>query len=954
MSLVHTIPQELKDAVQNKKMIAFLGAGASINCGLPSWYHLVQNLLITQESYIDNAKLFNQSMEANILSPLEVLDKIYEHKKIVYESFEQQLKDTSIKSDLHVALGNLTTKFITTNFDSLIEFNLNIKDVITSDSTFNLSKLDTNDSYVLKPHGDISQIDRCIIFSKQYEELYNEEKFSTFQLKKLLTEYTFLFIGFSFDDPYVADLFNYVSNLCEGYGPKHFLIADQEKEIKNIKTVCIDSYENLVPFITSLSVDNKKDEVGLEISSDVISQSDIDGSDIPPDVLNWVGREKELQRLNSHTFKVIFITGIGGEGKSALASHYLNSLQGKENEIIDWRDFKEEEHKFQHKMLAMIRLLSPEISITKLAGLNDDELVTFFFKTLGQRESVFVLDNIDSYIDLETFEPTNGIGKLFNTALCIEHKAKFIFTCRPFIRHASIDFFQLNLSGFTEQNTIDYFNTGENCISKVKLTEYAIKAHKLTNGHALWLSIISAQSKRGEKSLLKFLENIESGITIDVNDSSILSEKVLGSIWGSLHEREQLLLRTLAESVKAETTEDYSEILRTELNYKNFSRALKALRSLNLIVNKRNTDYIELHPLVKEYIRKNYQTSDRSKYISLFIQYYDKFVFVLKEKLSYKLSFDEFSNFTNKAELSINKGDFQEAITTLWEVHSAMSAAGYIEEFLRVAKLLFNAVTWSKKNIAKYTNFETLWDSVSRSSVEFGENDFTNDLIQKYENLIENKEEEYIRLCHVKSYVHWFRREYKEAVNICEEATYLLKRADQPDKFGIEHHQALAYRDSEISENIEKALEFFLKNNDLDLLLDNGKIEQSGDGPMYGNIGKCLALQGKHENSLVTFYKSFYYIFKDDSSNRLINLGYAALWISEALLKTNKIESAFYFYKFALISWEASSPVLVNRNKTSFTEHQSSSTYKSITSQENWRIEKYCLDWVSAVLKVSF
>ncbi len=150
-----------------------------------------------------------------------------------------------------------------------------------------------------------------------------------------------------------------------------------------------------------------------------------------------------------------------------------------------------------------------------------------------------------------------------------------------------------------------------------------------------------------------------------------------------------MVLRTLAESVKAETTEDYSEMLRSELNYKNFNKALKALRNLNLIVNKRDTNYIELHPLVKEYIRKNYQTSDRSKYISLIISYYDKFIFVLKEKLSHKLSFDEFSNFTNKAELSINKGDFQSAINTLYEVDSAMCAAGYIEELLRSSEITF-------------------------------------------------------------------------------------------------------------------------------------------------------------------------------------------------------------------------------------------------------------------------
>ncbi len=947
-------PQELIDSIKDKKLIVFLGAGASTSCGLPSWLDIVAHTLENKSSYIDNSELFSQSIKAGILSPLEVLDKLINNKKVIYNSFEEQLKNKDIKSDLHTSLGALTQKFITTNFDTLIEFNLNINNVITKDSNFNLSKIDTEDSFVLKPHGDISQIDKCVIFSEQYKELYTEEQFSTFQLKKLFSEYTVLFIGFSFSDPYVTELFNYISTLSEGFGPQHFLISNKDNKIDNISTILIDDYKELVPFINGLKPQEEIKQPLIEVHTDNIIQNLGDGSDVPPDVTSWVGREKELSLLSNNTFKVIFITGIGGEGKSALASHYINTASDDEFELINWRDFKEEDHKFQHKIIAMILSVAPDYKSVELAGLNDDELVDLFFKLLGDKKAVFVLDNIDSYLDLETFEPINGVGKLFEAALSTEHNSMFIFTCRPFIRIANIDFYQLTLSGLTEQNTIDYFLGDDTCISKQKLTEYARRAHKLTNGHALWLSIISAQSKKGEAVLNKFLIKIESGISIDEDDSAILSEKVLGSIWSSLHDREQLVLRTLAESVKAETTEDYSEMLRSELNYKNFNKALKALRNLNLIVNKRNTDYIELHPLVKEYIRKNYQTSDRSRYISIVLSYYDKFIVVLKERISHKLSFDEFSNFTNKAELSINKGDFQSAINTLHEVNSAMCAAGYIDELLRVSKLLFTAITWSKRSIAKLSSFEGLWESVTITSVEFGDDFFTDELIKKYESLIENKEEEYIRLCHAKSYVYWFRQQYQDAVNICEEASYLLKRADQPDKFDIEQHQALAFRGSQIPENINKALRIFIKKYSEEEILSLSDISADGDGPMYGNVGKCYSLLNRQDDALIAYYKSFYNLFGDNSHNRLLNLGYGALWISEALEKKSLLEPAMYFYRFAINSWEASSPALVNRNKAFIKKHQSSSTYKSILSHEAWRIEEFCLDWVSTKINVKF
>ncbi len=372
-------PQELIDSIKNNKLIVFLGAGPSTSCGLPSWLDIVVQTLKQKSEYIDNSDIYIQNLNVGILSPLEVLDKLINNKKVIYNSFEEQLKNKEIRSDLHTALGQLTKKFITTNFDNLIEHNLNIKDVITKDSDFNLSKIDTNDSFVLKPHGDISQIDKCIIFSEEYEELYADEKFSTFQLKKLFSEYSLLFIGFSFSDPYVTELFNYISNLTGGYGPKHYLISNEDKQIENINTIVIDSYKALVPFIQGLIPQQKTVTSISEIPEGKTIHHHEDGSDVPPDVINWVGREKELTLLNNNTFKVIFITGIGGEGKSALASHYMNTVPDEEFELINWRDFKEEDHKFQHKIIAMILSVATNYEAANLAGLNDEELVNLFF-----------------------------------------------------------------------------------------------------------------------------------------------------------------------------------------------------------------------------------------------------------------------------------------------------------------------------------------------------------------------------------------------------------------------------------------------------------------------------------------------------------------------------------------------------------------------------------------------
>lgn len=449
-----------------------------------------------------------------------------------------------------------------------------------------------------------------------------------------------------------------------------------------------------------------------------------------------------------------------------------------------------------------------------------------------------------------------------------------MFTCRPFIRCANVDLIQFPLSGLTEPNTIDYFSNSGLPISSSKIETYAKKSFSLTHGHALWLSLILAQARRGEKALDDFLKDIESGVNIEKNDSTILSEKVLNCVWASLHSRDKILLRTLAEAVRAETEYDYSEIVKGELNYKNFNKALKALKNLNLIISKRDSDYIELHPLVKEYVRKNYQGSDRNKYISLLIDYYGKFVLVLQPKLSYKMSFDEFSNFVNQAELYINSSDYQNAISILREVHSAMNAAGYVEEYLRVSKRLFSSFSWSKKRIAGLVHFEPLLEWTLRSAIEYGDRALSDELISKYEALVENKEESYIRLMYIKSYKEWFLGNYKEAISLCDEAIYLLKRAGQEDKFGIEHNRALALRDSQGKDNIRKAMDFFLGSYSIDDLLEGRS--DCEDGSVYGNLGKCLYLLGEHKSAIASYCRSFTILFDSEDSYRMINVGYAS------------------------------------------------------------------------------
>ncbi|WP_283130242.1 hypothetical protein [Enterovibrio norvegicus] len=149
------IPKALQDSIKDDKLILFVGAGLSMSNGLPSWSGIVRDILNDNEEHIDKAQAYKIALDADIMSPLEVLDKLCQHKKIIYKSFEKKLNLPSKESSIHNSLGSLTQRFITTNFDTLIESNTGINNVITYESNYNLSKIDPISDNKCDIHGKV-------------------------------------------------------------------------------------------------------------------------------------------------------------------------------------------------------------------------------------------------------------------------------------------------------------------------------------------------------------------------------------------------------------------------------------------------------------------------------------------------------------------------------------------------------------------------------------------------------------------------------------------------------------------------------------------------------------------------------------------------------------------------------------------------------------------------------
>jgi len=131
-----------------------------------------------------------------------------------------------------------------------------------------------------------------------------------------------------------------------------------------------------------------------------------DDEDRPPVVEICVGREVEMQTLRDFNGRVLFLTGIGGQGKSTLAARYFTDAQSRQSfSFYIWRDCKEEGERFENQLASVIEKISTgKIRGEDLSKRSIKSIVDLLFELTKDTAVLFVFDNADHYVDLETIQ----------------------------------------------------------------------------------------------------------------------------------------------------------------------------------------------------------------------------------------------------------------------------------------------------------------------------------------------------------------------------------------------------------------------------------------------------------------------------------------------------------------------------------------------------------------------
>lgn len=222
--------------IQEGNAAIFAGAGLSRPAGYVDWKELLKEIAIDLDLDI--------TLETDLITLAQYhFNKFGGRNKInrvLINEFSQNLTPTNN----HEILSQLPINtFWTTNYDHLIEDSLNLIDKkfdkkMTPDSLSN--SVPGSNAIVYKMHGDSDLPNEAVLIKDDYESYDQKRELFSTALRGDLVSKTFLFIGFSFDDPNLSNILSKIRILLNKNTRRHYCF---------MKKIDEDDYSNKEEFL---------------------------------------------------------------------------------------------------------------------------------------------------------------------------------------------------------------------------------------------------------------------------------------------------------------------------------------------------------------------------------------------------------------------------------------------------------------------------------------------------------------------------------------------------------------------------------------------------------------------------------------------------------------------------------------------------------------------------------
>lgn len=205
---------ELAEIAIKRKLVLFVGAGASLGSGMPLWGGLLNTL--ADDVHIDTSDFRWKSLD--YLNKAELIEKRMSSKNINLGETIVNMMDSKIHSLQHSLLACLPVKeIVTTNYDQCIEFaSKAIQDEDVSVLPFNPNPKSSR--WLLKMHGCISTPTQIVLTRRDYLRYMENNASLAGIVQALLFTSQMLFIGFSLQDDNFHKIADSIRKAVKGNG----------------------------------------------------------------------------------------------------------------------------------------------------------------------------------------------------------------------------------------------------------------------------------------------------------------------------------------------------------------------------------------------------------------------------------------------------------------------------------------------------------------------------------------------------------------------------------------------------------------------------------------------------------------------------------------------------------------------------------------------------------------
>jgi len=629
----------------------------------------------------------------------------------------------------------------------------------------------------------------------------------------------------------------------------------------------------------------------------------------PVPVINcWSGRTEELDLLSKDNTNVIAISGVGGQGKTALAAKFMRETPeiAKKFDKKLWVDCRELPNTMHVKLLSLLESITGgEESATAYRDEQLSDTIKRFFKHISEERILIVFDNVDAYVNLESEELVGELSDFVEIALTQQHNSLLILTCRTPIYDSRANFRTIKLDGLKEPEGIEFLRNRGVEITGVEDEIACKQIIRITKGHPWWLGLIAGQMVSRNMSPQEYLD--ENRDDILARDSQV--EKFFGAIWEKLNTATgrvaQNIIRFLSETARPLSVEDLSLLLGD--NFKNTNKAVKTLMNLNLLIahGERETQskFYQVHPLVREFVHSNYDKTIQKPFV-------DKLVKMIIGNRLYTIIFVNDPNtipgtmekwnsrdIIDSIETCLTSRNDVDALAILSNTYEILVNDGHHAEFLSLSERVLKSVDWVREELGtnkkrasflnQYLDLLVLQEQ-SRPNVEF--------YLKNYESVCEKNTIPYSGFSATKAAILWRCEQYKEALHAFREYEEIHEKTKEAWGFtDMKNLKGMILR--EMGE-IDGALEMFE--------------EISDSSAKYGNIARCHQMRAEYNLALDNLKVCLNKLgCRDNLFTDQVNLGYAYLWIAEIYHDMGEKDKAEKFLLLCQETWKEYAPGLL-------------------------------------------